>query len=111
MSYDFGIFEKLKEIFEGVRRNAWQLVPLAGAITFLHWLFTEWLPGRAVAVMDEIQGLIPEVNVDLSVVAIGWSRVNQWVPLNEAVLYSGIFLSIASAMIVLRWVKKFIPFG
>lgn len=111
MSWEFPSFEKLREIFEGIRKGAWFLVPIVGFFVWLQWILLDWLPARAIAVMDDIQARLPEIEIDVSAVNIAWGRVNQWVPLNEAVLWGSMFLTLALLLVVARFVKKMIFFG
>ena len=108
---DLNIFEKLKEIYEGIRKAVWYLVPLGGLFVFLRWFFFEWIPARAKQFLGWLVDQLPVVEVDPSTVAIAWERVNQWVPLNEALSYGAIYIGLAGSLAIVKWVRKLLPFG
>lgn len=109
MKWLFAIKEKLVEVYEAVRKNAWYAIPGLGWIYSIHWVLVEWLPARALQVMDDVQAKLPALDVNLGGVNIAWERINQWVPLNEAMVWGGIYISLAMSLAALRWVRKFLP--
>lgn len=109
MKWLFAIKEKLAEVYEAVRKNAWYAIPGLGWIYAIQWILVEWLPARALQIMGDIQAKIPALNVDISGVSVAWSKVNMWVPLNEALVWGGIYISLSMALAAIRWVRKFLP--
>jgi len=107
---DLNIFQKLKEVYDAVRKAAWYLLPISGIIYFVKWVFFEWLPSRAKQMLQWVIGQIPQVDITPSSVGISWDRVNQWVPVNEALAYGAMFITLAGMITLVKWVKKLLPF-
>lgn len=108
MDFD-DIFKKLQEVFSGIRKIAWAFVPGAGLFLFIRWLLVEWLPARAKQWIAWLLEKIPAVDVDPATVNIAWDRVNQWVPLNEALFYGALYVSLAGMVAMMRFVRKLLP--
>lgn len=111
MDWDFGLFEKTKEIYEACRRYVWYAVPIVGFFAFVKWFLFEWLPSRAWDVLEKVQAMLPKTIVDFADVDIDWSRINQWVPVSEAVAYGTAYITLGMFLVMLRWLKKLLPFG
>lgn len=108
MYMDLNIFEKLKEIYNGIRKAAWALVPVAGVFFFVKWLFLTWLPARLKQTMEWVQGFLPDTDIDAAAVGVAWDRINQWVPANEILQYGGMFIVLAGMITMLKWLKRLI---
>lgn len=104
---DLNIFEKLKEIYEGIRRKAWQLVAVAGTVWWAKWFLFTWLPARAKQFVEWVINLLPQINIDVRAVNIDWDRINQFTPLNESIAFASIYITLAAAVAFLKWIKKF----
>lgn len=111
MAWGFSTFEKCKEIFEAVRKLSWFAVPVLGPFIFVTWWLIEYLPARALQLLDWLARQIPSVNLNLASVGLDWSRVNQWVPLNEALTFGTIWVTLAGSLLLLKLVKKLLPFS
>ena len=108
--YDFGIFEKLKEIYNGIWNFCWKISPIAAFVMLAKWFWTTWLPAKAINSMEWIQGQMPSnLHVDLNTVNIAWSRINQFVPLDAIMIFGSAYMLLAGSLTVVKWVGKFIP--
>ena len=107
---DLNIFEKLKEIYNGIRKGIWWLVPISGFFFFVKWFWFTWLPARAKQLIAWVLNGIPAANIDTATVNIAWDRVNQWVPLNEALALGAIYLTLAGMLTLIKWTRKRLPF-
>lgn len=111
MDYDFGIFEKAKEIYNALWKLSWFTVPIVGLITFVSWLLTDYLPARALQMLETLRALVPNVSLNIASVGIDWPRINQWVPVNEAFTFGAVYLGLAGALIFFKLLRKMIPVG
>jgi len=111
MAWDFSLFEKAKEIYNAVRKVAWFAVPVIGPFIFLVWWLMEYLPARALQVLDWLANQIPKTTLNLSSVGVDWSRINQWIPLNEALTMGTVYITVAGSLLILKLVKKLLPFS
>jgi hypothetical protein len=104
---DLNIFEKLREIYEGIRKIAWKVVSIAGLVWWAKWFLFTWLPARAKQFVEWVISLLPELNIDVASVNLPWDRINQWVPVNETIGYASIYITLACSIAFLKWIKKF----
>lgn len=110
MDWDFALFEKAKETYSALRKIAWNLVGIAGSISALVWVGIEWLSARAVSLIDWIASAVPSMTLNASSVGVDWSRINQWVPVNETLTFAAIWFALAGMMLLIRLGRKLIPF-
>lgn len=111
MDFDFGLFEKAKEIYSAVRKLAWSAVSVTGGLLFAAWHLVDYVADRAVSLIEWISKFFPEVTVNMGSVGLDWSRINQFVPVNEAITYLTIWMGLAGAMVFLRMMKKVMPWS
>jgi hypothetical protein len=107
---DLNIFEKLREIYNAARNIAWQVLGIAGLMLWAVWAAFTWLPARAVQLIDWVKTKLLTVNVDLNSVPIDWARINQFIPVNEIVVFGATYLALAGAVTLVKWVRKLLPF-
>jgi hypothetical protein len=105
------MYEKLKEIFAGIRKVALYGLPVAGVFELFKWFFNVYIPSRAQQVLDWLFGLIPQENLNISGVGLDWARINQWIPVTEAVQYGAKFLVVAGGIVFLKWLGKLAPWS
>lgn len=112
MDYDFSIFEKLKEIFSAARKVVWWSVGGFGAVTFGAWALVDWAIARALQLIAWLKAQLPEIDVNPgNVTGLEWSRVEQFVPVSEAFRLGKLYFALLCAVILMRMIKKMIPFG
>ena len=111
MAYGFATFEKAKEIFSAVRKISWFAIPVIGPILWLTWVLLDYLPARAIMLLDWIAAKVPKITVSLASVGIDWPRINQWVPLNEAFTMAAVWVALAGVLLFWRMMKKLLPFS
>lgn len=112
MDFDFSLFEKCKEIYNGVRKMAWNAVALVGSVTFIVWSCVEWVAARAVSLINWLKSFVPNMDINpANVTGVDWARINQFVPINEGFMYLKLWLALAGALIFIRLFKKLLPIG
>lgn len=105
------MYEKLKEIYAGIRKAALFLVPIAGVFELFKWFFNVYIPSRAKQVVDWVFAQIPAENLNISGIGLDWARINQWVPLTEAISYGAKFLVVAGTIVFVKWMGKMAPWS
>ena len=107
----FNIKEKLKEIYEALRKKAWWLMVIGGVYKFIIWLIEVWFPARANTTMDWLLQYIDTTTLDLASANVAWARINQWVPVSEMMTMFVSYCTLAGMVAFTKWVKKLLPFA